>query len=366
MPELRSLTGLRAFAAAWVVAFHMQAVIYTLFPATHTLRHILEPGYAGVDLFFILSGFIIALNYADRVGSWPEYRRYLWRRLARIYPVHLATLLGMLSIALIAQRFGLMTDYFRDNTARDFLSHIFLTHAWGFPTEMTWNVPAWSISSEWLAYLLFPIILLATTRLSSPALKVGAVAVLLIGMPALLTVLPSGPLYVQGVVRIAASFTAGVLLCQLFLAGQGARFLWGHIAAVAAVLVVALGAACVAFGMRAYWITPGFALIIYSLAHDRGWLARVCAHRTALYWGRVSYSLYMTHFIVLMLIDAALPASQFVGANLVVKSAFLLGQVGIVLAVAVGTYHLLEEPARRALVAPPVVRRRRPQRQVSK
>src|SRR5512135_599191 len=90
--DIPSLTGLRAFAAWWVVFFHCSFLLPAALPKVYWFARL---GYLGVDLFFVLSGFIISYNYWDKLASFSvkAYREFLWLRLARLYPVHLFTLL---------------------------------------------------------------------------------------------------------------------------------------------------------------------------------------------------------------------------------------------------------------------------------
>src|ERR1700744_4959496 len=79
--DIPALTGLRGVAALWVVLFHME--LETPIP-------IIEKGYLGVDIFFILSGFILMHVYADRKEF--NYNEFVRARLARIYPLHMLSL----------------------------------------------------------------------------------------------------------------------------------------------------------------------------------------------------------------------------------------------------------------------------------
>ncbi|MGB2665793.1 MAG: acyltransferase family protein, partial [Candidatus Acidiferrum sp.] len=85
---LNRLTGIRAVAAIFVVFFHFGDSFAALFPAFGVLRPIYKSGDMGVDLFFMLSGFVLSLNYLDgfRTISRGSYRKFLRARLARIYP----------------------------------------------------------------------------------------------------------------------------------------------------------------------------------------------------------------------------------------------------------------------------------------
>ena len=91
MPQnIKPLTAMRFFAAMWVVAMD-----YT--PSLGLgMSSLVAKGYLGVELFFVLSGFILSHVYMESFGerrfSYPDF---LWARLARVYPVHLATLVGL-------------------------------------------------------------------------------------------------------------------------------------------------------------------------------------------------------------------------------------------------------------------------------
>ena len=106
--QLASLTPLRGIAALWVVLFHF----CRYFPAVHPERYTgaVYKGYLAVDLFFVLSGFVITHVYqegfARAVTGW-RYRNFLVARVARVYPLHLAVLLPFVATA-IAERVATM------------------------------------------------------------------------------------------------------------------------------------------------------------------------------------------------------------------------------------------------------------------
>ena len=143
--ELDALTGLRGIAALWVLAYH---------------AGLSAAGYLGVDLFFVLSGFIIAYNYADArlAEDGRRYREFLWRRLARIYPAYLAALLLTLAAVAVLAPWEVSLRKSAHFTAEGFWASVFMVQAWTVPVPRVWNVPGWSVSAEWAAYLAFPLI----------------------------------------------------------------------------------------------------------------------------------------------------------------------------------------------------------------
>jgi peptidoglycan/LPS O-acetylase OafA/YrhL len=114
--------------------------------------------YVFVDLFFIISGVVISYNYAGKINSVANFGEFIKRRLARLYPLHLVTLLFYAAIG-IAVSYGyghvVMT---RKYNFDELLPNLFLTHAWGFSSQTAFNSPSWSVSAEMFAYLSFPIL----------------------------------------------------------------------------------------------------------------------------------------------------------------------------------------------------------------
>src|SRR5262245_7459604 len=153
--DLKPLTSLRFLAAFWVLTYHFRDHLGLDLGRVGLIAH----GWMGVDLFFILSGFILAHVYLAEVeGGRFGYRRFLQNRLARVYPMHLAALAAMLGLFALATASGAKVsapDAFR---LLDLPQHLLMIHAWGATGTVGWNFPSWSISAEWGAYLLFPVI----------------------------------------------------------------------------------------------------------------------------------------------------------------------------------------------------------------
>ncbi|WP_319411479.1 acyltransferase [uncultured Cohaesibacter sp.] len=112
-----------------------------------------------LDLFFIISGFLIWIHYAQRLTSLGSYGVFLLRRLARLYPLHLLTL-GIFCFAwLIILVAGLdveLTDYY---SLPELLRQLLLVNAWGLSDGLAFNFVSWSLSAEWFCYLTLPVIL---------------------------------------------------------------------------------------------------------------------------------------------------------------------------------------------------------------
>lgn len=158
----RHLDGLRIIAAGAVVVLHysdyFKDAAIGRFMVEHTFHFNLF-----VDLFFVVSGFVIARQYLGRVDDAASISRFLWRRIARIYPLHLATLAFYIALAGVLHFGAARTDNPARYPLSDLPAQFLLLHAI-IGERLTFNFPSWSLSAEMACYLLFPIIALITRR----------------------------------------------------------------------------------------------------------------------------------------------------------------------------------------------------------
>lgn len=336
-----ALTGIRFFAAAWVVLFHFGDELRSIFPGWRHAERFTASGYLGVDLFFILSGFIIAYTYlATFTGRVRllDVQRFLWLRLARMYPVHLFTLVVLLGVVFAAQQTGRQLSNPYGPT--DFGKNVMLINAWFGSEDQSWNYPAWSISAEWFAYLLFPLAATVVARArSARANAIGAGLSLAILLVAMLAYDLYNPL-----LRVSGEFVAGMFLARLF-AVTAYSALWEWAAALA-LLAVPLAVMTTRGAPRAILTTALFAIMVISLAHARRGVVGLLSNRWVIRLGEASYALYMTHALVEMIVGNVLPMQKYAHSSLAVRSLIVAGYVAILAASAFGTHHFIENPAR--------------------
>jgi peptidoglycan/LPS O-acetylase OafA/YrhL len=334
--EIAALTGIRAFAAWWVVSFHLAQTFGTLLPGTRRYHWLVTSGDSGVDLFFVLSGFVLTINYAGKPSllSRSGYLRFLWLRLARIYPTHLFALA-------VWACFAILNTVLKHKTVEDgyfgvgsLAAHLLLVHGWTVPLQMSWNYPAWSISMEWIAYLCFPAIMTIVGRIHSGRTAVWAIAALSLFAPLLRQAEYSH------FTRIAFEFCIGCLLCRLYMRGVGTKARWDLIAIASLGSVVFIADALKAF------ILPVMVVIVYSVAFERGAAAAILRSRVATYWGRASYSLYMMHAACISAMHVLLPPDRFSGAGLAVRLLVLFAYISVIALAGSSVYHFIEEPFR--------------------
>ncbi|HLL31773.1 MAG TPA: acyltransferase, partial [Allosphingosinicella sp.] len=217
--DLPALTGIRGLAAWFVVLYHIRLGAVPYLPDGANFA--LSKGYLAVDLFFMLSGFVLWLNYADRlrrdgIGAVPKY---LARRVARVWPLHLFILaLTVIFAAGLAAAGKLNPDHY---PWAELPLHMLLIHNWGFTGALTWNDPSWSISGEAGAYLLFPLIVLgADWRRLSPALAIAALLLLALLLWAVMgwngADILDRDIPRFGLLRAVTEFSMGTIVCALW------------------------------------------------------------------------------------------------------------------------------------------------------
>lgn len=339
--DIRPLTSLRIVAAVWVLLYHFRDHL-----GLDLGRFgMIAKGYLGVDLFFVLSGFILSHVYLARwEGRAFNYGSFLWARLSRVYPVHLVTLAATIGIWLAAMKLGAGFDPIAFDPAV-LPQHLLLIHAWGTTPTVQWNFPSWSISAEWFAYLAFP---LAAAGVLAFRRHRGVAVLAALGVFGLVFWL-SGPLGREwseltqlGALRIIPAFLLGVALYRMGATlSLSAGAAWGGV--IAAVLWIATLATLKASDL---FIWPAFGLLILCLAEVSKRAPRGLLGAAALvYLGEVSYAVYMTHLPVdiawFNLADRIAPDPQ--GAIVWVIWG---GVFAATLIVSVVTYHLVERPAR--------------------
>lgn len=287
--QLKPLTSLRFFAAVWVVLYHYWPHLGLDRPA------FVAKGYLGVELFFVLSGFILSHVYLEAAGERRfGYGKFLWARIARVYPLHIATLVGVGALGAAALALGRHVDPNSVSLAA-LPSNLTMTQAWGLSPVAGWNHPSWSISAEWFAYLSFPAFAWAAWRLRNrPQLAVGLAIAGLFGTYAAFQAVTGWPLteatIAWGALRIVPCFAYG---CAVFLAWRaGAAAKPGFAGSIAALSLLGIVAFASLGGDDAV-IVSLFGLLILGLAGLSS-LPKFLFSRAPFVWlGEVSYAVYM-------------------------------------------------------------------------
>ena len=342
-PRLDALTGIRGIAAWLVVLYHIRLSLLDLLPAP--VIGAFAKGYLAVDLFFVLSGFVLWFNYGQRIrsGGRGQVAPFLWRRFARVWPLHAFILTLFIGFAVaIALRGTPNPNY----PFTDLPLHFLLMQNWGFTESLTWNDPSWSISTEFAAYMAFPLIALAADwdRLRGLALSIVTVA-LLAAIYALFAAAGENTLGANisqlGLWRCLLEFCLGITACRWWQRLRRVR----HAAAVMAGLAASVVVAGLVFSLPETIFVPAlFFAAILALALDQGPVARALSTRAAVYLGEISYSTYLGHFLLFILFKLL-----FVDETLQIGWAGLAAFLAMLLGASIALYHGVERPAQRAL-----------------
>jgi len=351
--EIKSLTGLRGIAALYVAIYHFYPVTGNG-PIPTFFRH----GYLAVDLFFVLSGFVMALNYGSmfRDGfSGRAYRIFLIRRISRVYPLYL-----FISICLAA---GLLLSGAVpiSNAFSAFVivaANVLMIQSWGIAPSIVSS--AWSISTEWAAYLLFPFLISALLYGRKSYVTAGTIGSLA-SIIAISLVDPSLVLGSQGerngpldlcafdsiapMVRCIAGFSLGLLAYRLRSIDRVQEILGGAFISSSIGVAVLVGA-CIP--LTDSFLVMLFPALIISLSLQRGLLAQVLSTRVVYALGVWSYSIYLIHGPLsdLCRVLAANPTLHSLPGAVTALTVVLMV---IVVTLSALTYNAIEKPARSQL-----------------
>jgi peptidoglycan/LPS O-acetylase OafA/YrhL len=355
--RFEALDGWRGVCACLVVLFHFHghSPIYT----TALVRN----SYLFVDFFFVLSGFVIAWNYANRLGDWPGVKRFLVLRLGRVYPLHLFMLLCF--VAYESLRLLTNPDAFTGgNSPTAVVTNLLLLQSMDLHDSLTWNGPSWSISTEWWTYVTFALVC------AWLGLRNGLIVATAIVAPLLLLHLSKTGMdttFDWGFIRCLFGFALGVACYRLYTAGPPRRPM-GHMAVmtltefatVAAVVLFVSSAGTSPLSFMAPFV---FAIAVLVFAAEGGLVSRLFHSRPLKWLGTVSYSIYLTHFFVVLILPSvikriahvdlwtamALPNGQWVaayGRNDIEGTLGYAGALALTLAFSACTYRWVEVPGR--------------------
>lgn len=284
--EIKSLTGVRGIASLGVMTFHYWSSGWI---STDIISGaICERGYIFVDLFFILSGFVMAKAYG---------RQFMGRRFARVYPLYVVLFLAALAIS-IPRTGSYSAKYFAL-----IMANLFLVQTWF--GKYSFLGTSWSLSTELAAYLVFPA-LVAVVLKSRRAFAIGAciaasaaIAFLVAGqmsggVPAR-TSLDTGDEGMASMVRCFCGFTIGMIVFRASRSSK-AKPIGSDFFGYALIFLIAF-----------LWILPStpdifiyatFPLLVLCLSLNDGFFSYLFANKTVFLLGEWSYAMYLIHILI--------------------------------------------------------------------
>ncbi|GLR70934.1 acyltransferase family protein [Agaribacter marinus] len=343
------LTSLRGIAAFCVVLYHLKYFLHQ-HDFSNALSFLYNKGYLAVDFFFLLSGFILAYNYAETFSNklnFSEIQTFIIKRIARIYPLHVF----VLALFLLFPLAFLITDRSIDAKQYSLVALFFkilLVDIWIITGEYwnTWNMPSWTISGELFAYLLLPFVLLVFPKKSTGVFILFCVLVLSIAiMYDFFGFVSLGEgISTLGLFRCVVTFYCGVCLHVFFVKFKDKISNRGAVS-----LLVFACTSCVVLGFNFtanhFFVPSLFALMLFAFLCSKTPLHTLLNHKGMVYFGEISYSLYLNHIFViafykmLFLADASY-ASVF-DLTAIIVSCIVMSHF---------TYQYIERPMRRYTV----------------
>jgi peptidoglycan/LPS O-acetylase OafA/YrhL len=323
------------YAGALFIAFD-HFLIFHLPADTSVKKQFDEQLQPLMGFFFTLSGFVIMHVYDGRISSFAKYLNYLQKRLARIYPLHLLALVT----AIIWGIFANLKYFYIPNAI---IPNLLLIHAWNTTEHLSYDYPSWSVSAEFFVYLAFPIFLLGINRLGSmawllPLLSAGAIEWFFRwrGLGSW-----THASYDFGCLRAVPSFIAGMAIYRLATTRYAELFVPAWIAHGLAIATIPM----MLVGVPGEMVLAIFVLVIFLLALAEPMTPGVFSRPLPRALANCSYGFYMLHVFVGDVMLGLVPrAFHIVGAW---KFAFVLPALAATTLIAMLSFRVLEDPARR-------------------
>jgi peptidoglycan/LPS O-acetylase OafA/YrhL len=315
--NIPNLTPLRGIAAIMVAIYHFNGVVANFVNPRHTF--LIQKCYLMVDLFIVMSGFIMLHVYGHQfrhaIGK-KDFFSFMGARFARVYPLHFVTL--AISVATF---YGLHQPPSPINNPAAIPTHLLLLHSFGIHTIFTWNVPSWSISAEWWAYVLFPFLGIVLGKAKNNGAIILSAISLVIYISIVYFLPRPNPMvpglymphnlditYDYGYLRGLAGFMAGMVTYIAFQQKRGAGFFNNDFVALASIVAPVL---LLHFGANDLLLIPSFMLLVLAIANNQKGIHKILLLKPLQYVGNISYSIYLVHG--LLLFSLAVPMVQQLG-----------------------------------------------------
>lgn len=303
MKRFQALDSFRGLFALAVVIYHAHAL------NSFTELRLFRNAHHFVEFFFVLSGFVLSHSYLNRLNSWQQFGQFAVARTFRLYPLHLFMLglaIAIEVLKLVAERLGLSVGgpaFSGPRAVGEILPNALLLQSWFSAFDpLSFNYPAWSISIEYYAYLLFALIVVLLPGLARWAF-VAVTGLALVALSANSTVLTHVAL--QGL----ACFFAGAITYQMYHALRHIHLKpWLGNTLEGLVVAGIVATLSLMSSPQDGLLSLLFCLAVLVFAFESGSLSTLLGKRLFTWLGTLSYSIYLTHASVLVVSCAALLA----------------------------------------------------------
>jgi peptidoglycan/LPS O-acetylase OafA/YrhL len=294
MKRFQVLDGFRGVCALSVAVYHIHI------PQSFGEWAFFRNAHFLVSFFFVLSGFVMVHTYGQRLASTDQFRQFFITRTFRLYPLHVFVL--MLAIALEVMKLGAehagiafnQPSFSGQRAPQEIIPNLLLLQSWwpGFNPQ-SFNFPAWSISVEYYIYMIFAGILLCTPR-------VATLTFLMISLAATLCLLFGLADMMEPAVQGLSCFFAGVMTYHLYRLIQDMSIpRWLHTALEVIGICLTVSLLVGNIDHKQIILTLGFCALMLVFSFEKGLISTLLKARPFEYLGALSYSIYMTHAMVL-------------------------------------------------------------------
>ena len=349
--RITKLDGLRGIFSLMVVIYHYPIQFV---PDYFHDFFLIGRSYLFVDFFFVLSGFVISLNYHNLINTRTELMSFIQKRFIRLYPLLLySTLLFFamqLGVKVLDPQLAANKDSFLPSVMDTLDTLLFLNSTPVINDSAGMNYPSWSISAEMIAYIFFGLISLWTIGKRQYMVMATSIVV---GMIFLVWVDQSGITTNYNFVRGILSFNIGYFVYHL----RNERFQFGRwtegLVFLGLLGVLYLSDISATSSLSAFidscLIPLFFGTAIFVIIHSDGFVSRSMDSRTAQYLGKISYSIYLNHAIVLRVVSMGIFSVLKVPQTPIIQFSVCALIVAIVIVYSHFTYKIVEVAGGRLL-----------------
>lgn len=356
------LDGLRGICALFVCILHAR-----VFSHLYELDFI-RNAYLFVDFFFVLSGFVICISYSHRLKGKKSLYNFTVKRIGRIWPLHILMLVALLAIELskyfLLSNAGVTSEssaFVGRFSIDSFFANVFLVHSLGIYDFLTWNNPSWSISVEFITYIIFALIVFTF----KDKLKHFALTLVVLSLIILTLVAPQNMdvTYDYGLIRCISGFFVGVLICLC--RSQLLKINVNVASMLELLLIIFIYCFISELGANKYSLLSPlvFGVAVWFFSYELGYISTILKHKFIQLLGVLSFTMYMIHSVILTVIwrvNTLLTKNEYIAestrshaygkimhfGNAYLGDIFLLCFIGLVIVASSVIYNNYEEPLR--------------------
>ncbi len=296
--RFEALDAFRGLCALIVVLGHFGM----FFNESGIFGGVIKNSYVFVDFFFVLSGFVISHAYLHKIKNLNTFKKFIYVRFFRVYPLHLFMLVLFVLLEVvkaITHHTALFINPFK--SLESLIANLLLVQSLGIYNYLTWNFPAWSISTEFYTYISFAIIVLLFKKQTHKFVTIFSM------------VIPLALIYFTGKTLFDFTYDYGYFRCITgFFVGIIANQMYQHLTVepfiknfnLISFLEISLLGLVVGFAIYAdidfitYASPLVFLAVVILFTYEAGIVSQLLKTKFFLTIGTLSYSIYMTHAFV--------------------------------------------------------------------